>query len=102
MDGLVAAADLSWDERRGRLKDGSLRRVPHGVYATTPRPADREPGWRSLAVLNGQASTAAAAIRRKATCLHLNPRPRDNADRYANYPLAKRDYLNYPQALQQR
>ena len=46
MDGLLAAADLSWDERRRRLKDGSLRRVAHGVYATTPRPADREAGWR--------------------------------------------------------
>lgn len=61
-------------------------------------------GWvanKALAVLNGQASTVAAAIRRKATCHHLDPRARDNADRCANYLLAKRDYLNYPQALEQ-
>ena len=61
-------------------------------------------GWvanKALAVLNGQASTVAAAIRRKATCLRLDPRARDNADRCANYLLAKRDYLNYPQALNQ-
>lgn len=54
---------------------------------------------KALAVLNGQASTVAASIRRKATCLGLDPRSRDNADRCANYLLAKRDYLNYPNAL---
>lgn len=54
---------------------------------------------KALAVLNGQASTVAAAIRRKATTLALDPRTRHNADRCAGYLLAKRDYLNYPQAL---
>src|SRR5680860_1238612 len=54
---------------------------------------------KALAVLNGQASTVAAAIRRKATTLGLDPRTRHNADRCADYLLAKRDYLNYPQAL---
>lgn len=54
---------------------------------------------KALAVLNGQASTVAASIRRKATTLGLDPRTRLNADRCADYLLAKRDYLNYPQAL---
>ena len=65
-------------------------------------PADE--AWvsnKALAVLNGQASTVAASIRRKATCLGLDPRARDNADRCANYLLAKRDYLDYPRALNQ-
>jgi hypothetical protein len=55
---------------------------------------------KALAVLNGQASTVAASIRRKATCLGLDPHTRHNADRCADYLLAKRDYLNYSQALQ--
>jgi hypothetical protein len=56
---------------------------------------------KALAVLNGQASTVAASIRRKATTLDLDPGRRRNADRCADYLLAKRDYLNYPQALEQ-
>jgi hypothetical protein len=54
---------------------------------------------KALAVLSGQAATVAAAIRRKATCLGLHPHTRHNADRCADYLLAKKDYLNYPQAL---
>ena len=54
---------------------------------------------KTLAVLNGQASTVAASIRRKATNLGLDPRTRLNADRCADYLLAKRDYLDYPTAL---
>jgi hypothetical protein len=54
---------------------------------------------KALAILNGQASTVAAAIRRKATCLGLDPQARRNADRCADYLLAKKNYLNYPQAL---
>jgi hypothetical protein len=50
-------------------------------------------------VLQGEASTVAASIRRKATCLGLDPRARENADRCADYLLAKRDYLTYPRAL---
>jgi hypothetical protein len=56
---------------------------------------------KALAVLNGEASTVAASIRRKATCLGLDPRARENADRCADYLLAKRDYLDYPRALKQ-
>jgi hypothetical protein len=55
---------------------------------------------KALAVLHGEASTVAASIRRKATCLGLDPRVRENADRCADYLLAKRDYLNYPRALE--
>lgn len=54
---------------------------------------------KALAILNGQTSTVAAAIRRKATCLGLTSQARRNADRCADYLLAKKDYLNYPQAL---
>ena len=56
---------------------------------------------KALAVLNGQASTVAAAIRRKATCHGLDAPARHNADRCADYLLAKRDYLDYPRALEQ-
>ena len=55
---------------------------------------------KALAVLNNQSSTVAASIRRKATCLGLDPRSRANADTCANYLLAKRDYLDYRQALE--
>lgn len=48
------------------------------------------PGQKALAVLDGQASTVAASIRRKATTLDLRPRRRHNADRCADYLLAKR------------
>lgn len=55
---------------------------------------------KALGVLDGHASTVAASIRRKATCLALDPQARNNADRCADYLLAKRDYLHYHQALQ--
>jgi ribosomal protein S9 len=58
-------------------------------------------GEKALAVLGGQASTVAAAIRRKATCLGLDARARENADKCADYLLAKRDYLDYSRALEQ-
>lgn len=54
---------------------------------------------KALSVLEGNASTVAASIRRKATRLHLDAPTRKNADTCANYLLAKRDYLHYPQAL---
>ena len=55
---------------------------------------------KALAVLNGEASTVAASIRRKATCWHLEPSKRANADTCANYLLRKRPYLDYPTALE--
>jgi hypothetical protein len=54
---------------------------------------------KAMAVLNGQASIVAAAIRRKATRRRLTPAQRLNADRCAGYLLNKRDYLDYPTAL---
>ena len=54
---------------------------------------------KALAILAGRASTVAAAIRRKATCLGLPSAQRANADRCADYLLNKRNYLDYPTAL---
>jgi hypothetical protein len=54
---------------------------------------------KTLAVLQGKAGIVAAAIRRKATTLKLEPTTRHSADRCADYLLAKRPYLNYPTAL---
>jgi len=54
---------------------------------------------KAQAILDGRASTVAAAIRRKATCLRLAATQRINADRCAAYLLNKRDYLDYPTAL---
>jgi hypothetical protein len=56
---------------------------------------------KALGVLAGKASTVAASIRRKATCLALDPQARHNADRCADYLLAKKDYLHYHQALEE-
>ena len=54
---------------------------------------------KALRVLNGEAATVAASIRRKATCLALDPDTRKNADACADYLLAKKDYLHYDRAL---
>ena len=54
---------------------------------------------KALAVLEGKAGIVAAAIRRKATRLALEPNKRQGADRCADYLLAKRPYLDYPTAL---
>jgi hypothetical protein len=45
-----------------------------------------------MAVLNGQASIVAAAIRRKTTRRRLTPAQRRGADHCASYLLNKRDY----------
>ena len=50
-------------------------------------------------VLDGRAGIVAAAIRRKATRLKLEPNERQAADRCSDYLLAKRPYLDYPTAL---
>jgi hypothetical protein len=55
---------------------------------------------KALAVLEGNASSVAAAIRRKATMLGLDPQKRKNADLCADYLLAKAPYLDYPTALE--
>jgi len=55
---------------------------------------------KALEVLRSKATTVAAAIRRKATCLGLEPSVRANADTCADYLLAKAPYLGYADALQ--
>jgi hypothetical protein len=54
---------------------------------------------KALAVLDGKAAVVAASLRRKATRLGLDARARENADRCADYLLAKGRYLDYPRAL---
>ncbi len=54
---------------------------------------------KALSILEGNASTVAASIRRKATRRGLDAPARKNADTCADYLLAKRDYLDYPLAL---
>jgi hypothetical protein len=55
---------------------------------------------QALSILEGRASTVAAAIRRKATCLGLLPDKRAGADRCADYLLNKAPYLHYHTALE--
>jgi hypothetical protein len=55
---------------------------------------------KALAVLEGKSGIVAAAIRRKATRLGLDPDARANADRCAEYLHNKRPHLDYPTALQ--
>jgi hypothetical protein len=47
----------------------------------------------------GHPATVAAAIRRKATTLGLDPTRRKNADTTATYLINKKPYLDYPTAL---
>jgi hypothetical protein len=54
---------------------------------------------KARAVGDGQASTVAASIRRKATRLGLETANRKNADTCADYLLAKRAFLDYPTPL---
>ena len=56
-------------------------------------------GEKAFEVLSGRAALVAAAIRRKATTLHLTDTQRKNADTAADYLLAKAPYLHYPTAL---
>jgi hypothetical protein len=63
--------------------------------------AERWVHEKARQVLAGRAGIVAAAIRRKATRLNLEPTKREGADRCANYLLAKRPYLDYPTALSQ-
>jgi hypothetical protein len=54
---------------------------------------------KALAILAGESSTVAAAIRRKATCLGLDRKSRQNADECADYLIRKRRHLDYLTAL---
>jgi hypothetical protein len=70
-------------------------------YREGDRHAEAWVKQKALAVLAGQSSTVAASIRRKATCLGLDPTRRANADKCATYLLNKRQHLDYPTALAQ-
>ena len=54
---------------------------------------------RVLAILNGQALTVAAGIRRRATAGKLAKTKRAKADECATYLINKADHLDYPRAL---
>jgi hypothetical protein len=56
---------------------------------------------KALAVFHGEATSVAASIRRKATCLDLSADKRKNPDSGAGYLLAKKAYLRYDRALGQ-
>ena len=62
--------------------------------------AEQSVSDKARQVLDGRAGIVAAAIRRKATRLKLEPNKRQAADRCSDYLLAKRPYLDYPTALQ--
>jgi hypothetical protein len=53
----------------------------------------------AISILQGQASTVAAAIRDQATHTELSTPRRTNLDRCVNYLTTKADYLRYDQAL---
>ena len=61
--------------------------------------AERWVKEKGQAILEGKAGIVAASIRRKATRLGLDAKQRENADRCADYLLAKSRYLDYPAAL---
>jgi len=61
--------------------------------------AERWVHEKARQILEGKAGITAAAIRRKATRLELDPEKRKNADRAADYLLNKRAHLDYPTAL---
>jgi hypothetical protein len=76
----------------GKLPGASLRRA-------TPRPSDgcTKKVWQSYP---GTPPASPSAIRCKATTLELDTATRSNADTCADYLLNKREYLDYPTALE--
>ena len=61
--------------------------------------AERWVKEKASAILDGKSGIVAAAIRRKATRLGLDPDQRARAERCAGYLHNKRPYLDYPTAL---
>ena len=76
-----------------------LWRAAWSFYDEGDQAAEAWVNDKARAVLDGRASTVAAAIRRKATTLKLPAAQRLGADRAAAYLLNKRAYLDYPTAL---
>ena len=56
---------------------------------------------KMLKILQGQSSSVAAAIRRRATCKRLSGSARKEADNCANYLLNQKEYMKYDQYLRQ-
>lgn len=69
-------------------------------FAEGDSQAERWVHEKGLAVLSGHASRVASAIRKEATTLELDTATRSNADTCADYLLNKRQYLDYPTALE--
>ncbi len=63
-------------------------------FAPGDQAAEEWVGEKALAVLEGKAGIVAAAVRRKATKLHLGAKERKAADTCAGYLLAKKPYLD--------
>lgn len=68
-------------------------------YAEGDRRAESWVKDKLLALLNGEASSVAASISRKATCLGLLPSERVNVNKCVGYLLNKKNYLDYKSAL---
>jgi len=82
-----------------RVRRAGSRSAAWSFFAEGDAAAESWVAGKALSVLEGNASTVAASIRRKATRLGLDATTRKNADTCADYLLAKRDYLDYPLAL---
>jgi hypothetical protein len=68
-------------------------------FAEGDRRAEAWVKAKLLALLRGEASTVAASISRKATCLSLLRSERVGVDKCVNYLLNKKQYLDYAKAL---
>jgi hypothetical protein len=68
-------------------------------YAEGDPAAEEWVADKAIEILYGRAGLVAAAIKRKATNLGLDPKGRKSADTCAAYLKAKAPYLNYPKAL---
>jgi len=77
-----------------------LWKAAHSFFKENDPKAEIWVAEKATAILSGESSAVAAAIRRKATCLQLNLAKRQGADDCADYLLHKTPYLNYDLALQ--
>jgi len=77
-----------------------LWKAAHSFFKENDPKAEIWVGEKATAILSGESSAVAAAIRRKATCLQLNLAKRQGADDCADYLLHKTPYLKYDLALQ--
>jgi hypothetical protein len=75
-------------------------KAAHSFFKENDPAAEIWVAEKATAILSGQSSTVAAAIRRKATCLQLNLAKRQGADDCADYLLHKTSYLKYDVALE--